>query len=87
MLKAGLLQNKTETKSVKIAKMVEFIKTCDQCPRRFNFGSFFSSIILLPPFCWEKYIFRKRCSGGMDNFLLPVDNDKNLGKSFAWENG
>ena len=25
--------------------MIEFIKTCDQYPRTFNFGNFFNSII------------------------------------------
>ena len=49
MLKAELWHNKTETKNVKVAKMVEFIKTCDQYPRRFNFGNFFNSIILPTP--------------------------------------
>ena len=51
----------SETKTnVMVAKMVEFVETCDQYLRRFNFGNFFNSIILLPPpipvprFCWEK---------------------------------
>ena len=43
MLKAKLLHSKTETKNVNVAKMVKFIKTCGQYPRRFNF---FNSIIL-----------------------------------------
>ena len=43
MLKAKLLHNKTETKNVNVVKMVKFIKTCGQYPRRFNF---FKSIIL-----------------------------------------
>ena len=34
--------------------MVEFIKTCDQYPLKFNFDHFYRSIILLPPFCWGK---------------------------------
>ena len=46
MLESKLWHNKTETKNVKVAKMVEFIETCDQYPRKFNFGHFFSSIIL-----------------------------------------
>ena len=37
MLEAKLWHNKTETKNAKVAKMVEFIKTFDQYPRRFNF--------------------------------------------------
>ena len=43
-------QNETETKNAKAAKMVEFIKTCDQYRPKFNFGHFVSSIIF-PPFC------------------------------------
>ena len=55
MLEAKLWHNKTETKNVKAAKMVEFTKTCDQYLRRLNFGNFFNSIILTPPpFCWVK---------------------------------
>ena len=45
MLEAKLWYKKTETKNVKVVKMVEFIKTCNQYPRRFNFGNFFNSII------------------------------------------
>ena len=75
MLEAKLCHNKTETKNAKVAKMVEFIKTCDQYPRRFKFGHFFNSIIRP---------FRKRCLGGIGNFLLPGGNDKILGESFAW---
>ena len=37
MLEVKLWHNKTETKNVKIAKTVEFIKTCDHYLRRFNF--------------------------------------------------
>ena len=47
MLEAKFWHNKTEIKSVKLAKMVEFIKTYDQYPPRFNFGNFFNSIIIL----------------------------------------
>ena len=57
-LESKLWHGKTETKNEKVAKMVEFIKTCDQYPRKFNFGHLFSSIIL-PPF-----------SGEMGKFLL-----------------
>ena len=41
-------------KNVKVRKMVEFIKTCNHYPRKFNFGHFFSSIIRRPQFCSEK---------------------------------
>ena len=34
MLESKLCNNKTEAKNVKVAKTVEFIKTCDQCPRK-----------------------------------------------------
>ena len=51
-----MVEAKTETKNVKVAKMVEFIKTCDQHPHKFNFGHFFSSLIL-PPFFWGKNPF------------------------------
>ena len=50
MLDAKLWYNEKETKNVKVAKMVEFNKTCDQYPCRFKFGNFFSSIIPPPPF-------------------------------------
>ena len=46
MLEFNLWHNKTETKNVKVAKVVEFIKTCNQYPRRFTFGHFFSFVIL-----------------------------------------
>ena len=41
MLKSKLWGQKIETKNEKVAKMVEFIKTCDQYPQNFNFGNFF----------------------------------------------
>ena len=86
MLEAKLWHSKTETNNVKVAKMVNFIKTCDQYPRRFNFVNFCYSIILPSLSAGEKYIFRKCCSGGMSNFLLPGGNYKNLGESWlgAW---
>ena len=57
-------QNKTETKNVKVAKMVEFIKTCNQYPHKFNFCHFFSSIIL--PLSVGKPWLEE-----MGNFFLP----------------
>ena len=85
MLEAKLWHNKTETKNVKVAKMVEFILTCDQYPRRFKFGNFFNSLIL-PPFCWGK----NRSSENAVReewviFFCLEGNDKNLVKSFALE--
>ena len=53
MLESKLWHNKTETKNVNVAKMVEFIKTCDEFLRRFNFGNLFNSI-MLPSLCWRK---------------------------------
>ena len=44
MLETKLWHNKIDTKNVKVAKMMEFIKTCDQYPHRFNFDNFFNSI-------------------------------------------
>ena len=40
MFAAKLWQNKTESKNVKVAKIVEFIETCDHYPRRFIFETF-----------------------------------------------
>ena len=68
MRESRLWYNKTETKNAKVAKMVEFIKTCDQYRRKFNFHHFFSSIIS-PVSARGKY--KKHCSGKMSNFLDP----------------
>ena len=59
MLETKLWHNKTETKNVKVTRMAEFIKTCDQYPRRLNFGDFFNSIILPPTFIWGKTDLQK----------------------------
>ena len=59
MLEFKLWDNKTEPKNAEVTKMMEFIKTCDQHPSKFNFGYFFSSIIL-PSFFWGKQIFKKK---------------------------
>ena len=40
MLESELWHKRTETKNAKDARMVEFIKTCDNYPRKFNFGRF-----------------------------------------------
>ena len=40
MFAAKLWQNKTESKNVKVAKIVEFIETYDHYPRRFIFETF-----------------------------------------------
>ena len=71
MLEAKLWQNKTGTNNVKVAKMVEFIKPCDQYPRRFNFGNFFNSIISPPPtpsFYWGKIDLQKTLFGRNGQF-------------------
>ena len=65
-----MMAQQNRNQSVKVAKMVEFIKTCEQYPRKFNFGQF-SAPQPSPLSAWEKQIFSKRCSVEMDNFLLP----------------
>ena len=40
MLESKLRYSKTESRNVEVAKMVEFIKTCDQYPRKFHFDLF-----------------------------------------------
>ena len=70
MLETKLWHNKTEIKNVKVAKMMEFIKTCDQYPCRFNFCNLFNSITLPPVLLEKKKMLRQRCLGGMGNFLL-----------------
>ena len=64
MLEPKLWYNKTESENAMVTEIVEFIKSCDQYPLKFNFGKFFNSEIL-PRFCWGKYIFRKLCLGEM----------------------
>ena len=64
MLETKLWCNKTNIKNKKVVKMVEFIKTCDQYPHRFNFGNFFISIILcLPLSAREKIDLQKKLFG------------------------
>ena len=41
MLEPKPWHNKTETKNLKVANMMEFIRTCDQYPSKFDFGRFF----------------------------------------------
>ena len=62
MLDPELWHNKAESKNIKVAKMVEFIKTCDQYPRKFNFVHFFSSIIP-PSFMLEEKVLQKTLFG------------------------
>lgn len=75
------------TMNVERAKMMGFIKTCDQYRNKFNFDHFFSSVKILFPFslfhwenvfssnaAWRKWIF-SLCLGG---------GHKNLEESFAW---
>ena len=81
MLEAKLWHNKTETKNVKVAKMVEFIS--DQYPRRFDFDNFFNSIILPPSFYWGKIRSSEKVvwEEWVFSFFLG-GNGKNLGESF-----
>ena len=80
MPEAKLWYNKTETKNVKVAKTVEFIKTCDQYPCTLNFGNFFNFIILCT-FCWGKNRSSEKAAGEdwVTSFCLG-DNDKNQGR-------
>ena len=65
MLEAKLWQNKTETKNVKVAKMVEFIKTCDQ----YCWGQNRS----LENAVWDEWVISFCLGGGRGR-----GNDKNL---------
>ena len=93
MLEAKLWHNKTETKNVKVAKMAEFIKTCDQYPRRFNFGNFFNSIILLPSPKPHPLLILLGKNRSLENAVREEwvisfclgSNDRNLGEGFASE--
>ena len=68
MFESKLWHNRTETKNVKVAKMAEFIKACDQYSPRFIWSFFLLH-------CYSEEI---------DNFLLFEGNDKILGDSFTW---
>ena len=88
MLEAKLWHNKTETNNVKVATLVEFIKTFDQYTSTFNFGNFFNFIIL-PAFCWGKNRSSENAvqEEWVVSFCLRVGgrgNHKNLGESFTW---
>ena len=96
MLEAKLWHSKTKTKNVKAAKMVVFIKTCDQYPSRFNFGNFFYSIMLfypltrplppsLVPFLLGKIRFSE--NSVREEWVISFcqdRSDRNLGHSFSW---
>ena len=91
MLEAKLWHNETEIKNVKVAKIVEFIKTCDQYPRRFSFSNFCNSIIIPPsppppPFCLGENRSSENAvrQEWVISFCLGGD-DENLAQSFAWE--
>ena len=77
MLESKLWHNKTETKNVKVAKMKEFIKTCDQYPRKL-IVSYFFSFIILPLFSWEE----KRFSENAVRVKWVISFC--LGEIFAW---
>ena len=82
MLKTAACYIKTKNKNVKVTKMVEFIKTCDQIPRRFNFGTFFISIIVCPPFGKNRSSENAVQEEQVISFFV-WGNDKNLWESFA----
>ena len=74
MLGSKLWHNKTETETVKVAKMVEFIKTYQNSA---PLSSLFSA--------GEKEIFKKALFGVSGYFPSAWSgHDKNLGASFAW---
>ena len=68
--------------------MVEFITTCDPLSKLkilFNFGNLINSIILPPPFSAQEKISSENAA--WEEWAIPVclvDNDKNMGESFAW---
>ena len=77
MLECKLWNSKAVTKTVKGAKVMGFIKTCDQYHHKCNFGPGFSSFIVsLPPFCCREIDFRK---------MLPGVDDNSLEERFARE--
>ena len=83
MLESKLWYNKTDIKNVKGAKMVEFIKTCDYYPCKFNFGRFFMSIIL-SFFCWQKIGFPGLLFAGSGEYSSAWSGDgKNVGVNFS----
>ena len=67
MLEAKLLHNKTETKTIKVAKMVKFIITCNQY--FVNFGNFFNYINLSLLFLLRKKYLQKMLFGWNGQFL------------------
>ena len=71
---------KIETKNKKDAKMVGFIKTCNQYTHKFNLVIFSALSVSSPPFSAGGYIFKKCCLEEMGNFLLLAGDDKNLRK-------
>ena len=78
MLEAKVLHKKTYTKNVKVAKMMEFIKTCGRYLCQFCYF-FFQLHHPLPPFSSGKNILKNAV---FEEWAIPVcleDNDKNLG--------
>ena len=82
MLEAKLRHNKIKTKNVKVAKMVEFIRTCDHTLVGLILV-FFSTPLL--HFLLEK---KKSSENAVrEEWVISFcmgDNDKNLGGGFAW---
>ena len=69
MLESDLWYRKTVNKNVKGAKMMGFLKACDQYPHKLYCGHLFSSL---------------RVFSFFSIFFLFCDDDKNLGESFTW---
>ena len=73
-----------KNKNVQVAKIVKFIKTCDQYPLRFHFVNFF--ICKFSNFfnCWGKN--RSSENAAWEEWVISFclgDNDKNLGGEFC----
>ena len=66
MLESKLWQNKKETKNINVAKIMEFIETCDHYTRKFFQVHAWSS----PLFAGENRFKKKRCSGEIGDFFL-----------------
>ena len=80
MLESNLRHKQTEIKNVKVGKMVEFMKTCDRYPPKFNFGHFFQ-LRSSTHFDGRKLDFQKIFRFSPSAWR---GDDKNLRKIFAW---
>ena len=71
MLESKLWLSKTVTKNVKGTKVMVFIETCDQYRYKFDFGHFFSCLIVLLSTLEQKgSILKSFCPGKISYLLL-----------------